>query len=246
MKNNILQRLTAFTLTLGLSLTALHPVYANTTKIEKNLQANYPDVKVESITQSPLKGIYEVYMGGRMIYTNEDAQYVLVGDLLDLKNKKNLTHEHEQKFQGINIADLPLEQAIKHVRGNGQRKLYLFSDPLCSYCQQLEQQMTSVQDVTVYLFLLPLRNIHPQSEEIATRIWCSPQQFEAWEDFVLHRQVPKASNQCKNPIEANITLAERLEIDGTPAYFLENGERLFGLRTADQMNEALNQAMAQK
>ena len=90
MKNNILQRLTAFTLTLGLSLTALHPVYANTTKIEKNLQANYPDVKVESITQSPLKGIYEVYMGGRMIYTNEDAQYVLVGDLLDLKNKKNL------------------------------------------------------------------------------------------------------------------------------------------------------------
>ena len=92
MKNNILQRLTAFTLTLGLSLTALHPVYANTTKIEKNLQANYPDVKVESITQSPLKGIYEVNMGGRMIYTNEDAQYVLVGDLLDLKNKKNLTH----------------------------------------------------------------------------------------------------------------------------------------------------------
>ena len=109
-----------------------------------------------------------------------------------LKNKKNLTHEHEQKFQGINIADLPLEQAIKHVRGNGQRKLYLFSDPLCSYCQQLEQQMTSVQDVTVYLFLLPLRNIHPQSEEIATRNWSSPHQFETWENYDLHRQLPKA------------------------------------------------------
>lgn len=246
MNNNILQKLSQFSLALGLSLVALNSSFANTAKIEKNLRANYPDVKVESITQSPFKGIYEVYMGGRMIYTNEDAQYVLVGDLLDLKNKTNITQEHEKKFHRINIADLPLDQAIKHVRGNGQRTLYLFSDPLCSYCQQLEQQMTSVEDVTVYLFLLPLRNIHPQSEEVASRIWCSAEQFEAWEDLVLHRQAPKASNSCNNPINANIALAERLGIEGTPAYFLKNGEALFGLRTADQMNDLLNRANAEK
>lgn len=246
MNNKILKKLSQLSLALGLCFITAQMTFANEAQLEKKLQNYYPDIKIESITPSPLKGIYEVYMGGRLLYTDENGQYVIFGDMLDLTNKINLSAQHRQSLQRLDVNKLPLDQAIKHVRGNGKRTLYLFSDPLCSYCQQLEQQMTSVEDVTVYLFLLPLRNVHPQSEEVATRIWCSAEQFEAWEDFVLHRQIPKAANTCKNPIEANIKLAKHLDIEGTPAYFLSNGEALFGLRTADQMNALLDQATTYK
>ncbi|WP_220385580.1 DsbC family protein, partial [Klebsiella pneumoniae] len=82
-------------------------------------------------------------------YTNQDAKYFFVGNLVDIKQQKNMTEERIAELGKIDVKSLPLNQAIKYVKGKGERTLYIFSDPDCPYCQRLEQNMVGVDNVTV-------------------------------------------------------------------------------------------------
>lgn len=222
-------------------------VHADSKTLEQNFKKNYPEIPVKSVTASPLPGIYEVYAAGKIIYTDETAKYLFFGNLLDVQNKKNLTEDRLAQLSKIDVKQLPLDQAIKYVKGKGERTLYVFSDPDCPYCQKLEQHMTSIDNVTVYLFLLPLKKLHPQAEAVASKIWCSKNPYEAWEDYMLHRKAPGNTAQCKTPIQKNLALAQTLQIDGTPTLFLQNGMRLSGSpQNAEQLEQLLQQASTQK
>lgn len=232
---------------LTLSLIGLQTVHADSKTLEQNFKKNYPEIAVKSVSPSPLPGIYEVYAAGKMIYTDETAKYLFFGNLLDVQNKKNLTEDRLAELSRIDIKQLPLDQAIKYVKGKGERTLYVFSDPDCPYCQKLEQHMTSVDNVTVYLFLFPLKKLHPQAEAVANKIWCSKNQYEAWEDYMLHRKAPKSAIQCETPIQKNLALGQKLQIDGTPTLFLQNGMRLSGSpQNAEQIEQLLKEASTKK
>ena len=179
-----------------LSFLSLQSLHADSKTLEQNFKRNYPDLPIKSVSPSPLTGIYEVYVAGKIIYTDETAKYLFFGNLLDVKNKTNLTEERLIELGKIDVKQLPLNQAIKYVKGNGERKLYVFTDPDCPYCQKLEQYMTSIDNVTVYIFLFPLKKLHPQAEIAANKIWCAKNQYEAWEDYMLHRKLSKNSGQC--------------------------------------------------
>lgn len=216
--------------------------HASEATLEKNLKHNYPDLPFQVINETPVKKIYSVKIGDSLVYTDEQARYFFVGNLVDFKTKENLTTKQEQKINKIDVSTLPLEQAIKHVKGNGERVLYVFSDPDCPYCKQLEQAMTSIDNVTIYLFLYPIVNIHPHADVIAQQIWCSSNPYEAWEDYMLHSKAPAASSQCKHPISANMQLGKTLKVAGTPTFFLQDGQRIVGGRDSSEI-EALLQSV---
>jgi thiol:disulfide interchange protein DsbC len=116
----------------------------------------------------------------------------------------------------IKFSDLPLSNAIKTVRGTGQRKLAVFSDPQCPYCQQLEVSLAKLKDVTIYTFLYPLQSLHPEAPLISERIWCSSNRVAAWQAFMLKGQRPTRVKDCETPLLANIQLAGKYGIQGTP------------------------------
>ena len=92
--------LNAFTLSLfGITL-----AHANIATVQENLKKNFPDIPVQSVQTTPLKDIYEVYMGRQIVYTNDDANYFFVGNLIDNKNHKNLTEESLQKLEKIDVS----------------------------------------------------------------------------------------------------------------------------------------------
>lgn len=228
--------------TLVLSLAGMGLAHADVNTVQQNLKKNYPDIAVSSVTPTPVKGIYEVLTQGQIVYTSDDAQYFLVGNLVDPKNQRNLTAERMQQANKINVADLPLNQAIKHVKGNGKRVLYVFSDPDCPYCKRLEKELSQIDNVTIYTFLYPLKSLHPNAEKIAAQIWCSKNPYQAWQDYLIRDQAPTASAQCATPIHKNLALGEKLNISGTPTMFLKNGERLAGAMDAASLNTVLDQA----
>lgn len=232
---------------LTISLMSLQLVHADSKTLEQNFKKNYPDLAIKSITPSPFSGIYEVYVTGKIVYTDESAKYLFLGNLLDVKNQRNLTEERLTEINKIDVKQLPLNQAIKYVKGKGERKLYVFTDPDCPYCQKLEQYMTSIDNVTVYLFLFPLTKLHPQAETVANQIWCAKNQYEAWEDYMLHRKLTQNSGQCNTPIQKNLTLGQSLQIDGTPTLFLQNGIRISGIpQNAEQIEKLLQEASSVK
>ena len=131
-------------------------------QIRKAISESAPEVKIVSITKSPYAGLYQVVTNGyNIFYTDENGEIGFFGNVVDLKNKQNLTQQEKDKITRVDFSKLPLDKAIVRVKGNGSRKLALFSDPECPYCQGLEKQLEGVNNVTIYTFLLPLSDLHP-------------------------------------------------------------------------------------
>ena len=97
--------------------------------------------KVESVTKSGYLGLYEVYMEGNIFYTDEKmTAFIAGGQLIDAKTMKNATEERMRKLTAIKFSELPLDRAIKQVRGNGKRVLATFEDPNCGYSPKIRSK----------------------------------------------------------------------------------------------------------
>ncbi len=216
-------------------------------EIKNNLETRYPGLQVDSVASSPIKGLYEVVVQGtHVIYTDANANYLIDGMLIDTVSKRNLTQEKVEKLTKVDFNSLPFKQAIKIVRGNGKRSLAVFSDPDCPFCKRLEPELAKLDNVTIYLFPYPIAQLHPDSARKARLVWCSPDPAKAWDDLMLRGKLPQGKDDCPNPIQANIALAQKLNIQGTPHIILSNGKRVPGLVPYDRLEQLLNQAAAGK
>src|SRR5215510_3374323 len=136
-------------------------------KIRQTLETRFPDIKVVDVRQSAMPGLYEVFSGDSLAYTDATGEYLILGQLMETSSKRNLTTLRLDERMSIDVAKLPLEKAIKTVKGSGKRRLAVFSDPDCPFCQQLEKELASVTDVTIYTFLYPLAEVHPDAPKKA-------------------------------------------------------------------------------
>ena len=211
--------------------------------IRKVVQARFPDLAVESIAKTPFDGLYEVVLGGRILYTDEKVSYIFIGSLLDTRGtgERDLTRERGAQLAAQTLRKAT-DQAIKRVRGNGKRVIYTFEDPNCGYCKQLQKELTKVNDVTVYTFLMPI--LSQDSVEKSRAIWCAKDRGKAWDDVMLRGATPPGEAKCETPLEKNLALAQRFRINGTPAIFLADGRMLGGYVPADELEQAMNSAIS--
>jgi len=214
---------------------------ADEASIRKAVQAVYPKIKVESVSKTPFTGLYEVFIDGQILYTNDNFTWFIAdGRLVDAKNRKELTSARLDELTKISFDALPLEQAIKVVRGNGSRKLAVFSDPDCPFCKKLEQkELQPFTDITIYTFLLPLEGLHPDAANKSKTIWCAPDRIKAWNDWILNGQLAKSVASCDTPLEKNAELAKKLGITSTPTLFFADGKRMLGAYPSKDIEKAL-------
>lgn len=222
------------------STTPMNPEIAAT--IKKTLDSRFPGTTVTGVEPSPLPGLYEVYVGGKIYYSDASADHVVVGgSIIDTRTKTDLTDARLQELGTIDFKSLPFDKAIKIVHGNGSRQLAAFEDPDCPFCQKLEQELATIKDTTVYVFLFPIDTLHPQASKHAHEIWCAPDRAAAWTSWLTQRKAPPAaSGSCqKDPTGELAKLGDKLFIDGTPTMFLANGHRVGGAIPTDQLEKLL-------
>lgn len=213
---------------------------AGVAEVEKRLKERYPSTQINEVRESVIAGLYEVVMGRNIAYTDETGRYVLFGHIFDMQAQKDLTAERLEEINKIDVASLPLEDAIKIVKGDGSRKLYVFSDPDCPFCQRLEREtLPKIDNVTIYTFLFPLEGLHPDAKRKAEAIWCAKDRAKAWEAFMREGKMPEEA-KCDNPIERNIQLGERLGFNGTPTILLEDGKVISGFLPAEQLERRMS------
>lgn len=212
---------------------------ANETVIRKALTQQFPGAQISSVTKTPYSGLFEVYLDGQLIYVDAKAQYVFTGDVIDLKNRSNLTQARLNKLQAVKWDSLPFGDALKTVKGKGERKLAVFSDPDCPYCRKLEEELAKVDNITVYTFLYPIEGLHPKAVQTSKQIWCAPDRNKAWEEYTTKNVVPKNDGKCANPVDATIALGSKLKVSGTPTIFFANGQRVPGMVPAAQLERLL-------
>lgn len=228
-------------ITAGLLMMSSFAVVADEASVRRAVQAAYPKIKVESITKTPFAGLYEVFVDGQILYTNDNfSWFIAEGRLVDAKSKKELTSARLEELTKVDFDALPLDQAIKVVRGNGSRKVAVFSDPDCPFCKKLEQkELLPLTDVTIYTFLFPLESLHPDSANKAKAIWCAADRVKAWNDWIINGQVARGGASCDTPLDKNAALGRKLGITSTPTLIFEDGKRMLGAYPSVEIEKAL-------
>jgi thiol:disulfide interchange protein DsbC len=218
--------------------------WADEASLKKTIESTYPKVKIQSITKTPFSGLYEVFLDGQIIYTDEKLTFLIVeGRLVDPKSRRDLTAERMDELTRVDFSSLPLDKAIKVVKGNGSRKLVVFSDPDCPYCKKLEQKdLLGMTDVTIYTFLYPLEELHPDATNKSRAIWCASDKAKAWQDWMLNSQLAKARDNCEAPIDDVASLGRKLNITSTPTLIFANGKRVLGAYPAKEIEKLLDAA----
>ncbi|AMP02195.1 disulfide bond isomerase family protein [Collimonas arenae] len=193
-------------------------------------------IKVDSITKTPYAGLYEVRTNGDIFYTDENADYIVVGKVIDTHTYKDLTKERVDQLAAINFADLPLDAAVKTVKGNGKRVMAIFEDPNCPYCKKLHQTLQEIDNVTIYTFLL---NILSDDSVVKSRdIWCSGDRSKAWNDWMANGKAAAAAT-CPTPNDKVLALGKKLRIVGTPTVYFSDGSRTGSALDAKALEQKL-------
>ena len=208
--------------------------------LKETFKTNYEQLigPVSQVNKSPIPGLYEVVTGDHIFYTDAKGHYLIDGSLFDLKARRNLTEARSRQLFAVDFSKLPLELAVKKVKGNGSRKMAYFTDPNCGYCKKLEQELKNVDNVTLYLFLYP---IFEGSAEKVQAIWCSEDKVKAWDELMLNGVQP-APGKCDAPIAQIRQLGAKFKVNGTPALIFADGVINPGYLPAAQLEQALNNA----
>jgi thiol:disulfide interchange protein DsbC len=229
-------------LSLALAIAFGHSALAGEDDVKKAIEAKLGG-EVNSVTKTDYLGLYEIYADGQIFYTDEKISVILAGTLIDGKTMKNVTAERLQKLSTINFSELPFEFAIKQVRGNGKRVFATFEDPNCGYCKQLATELTKLDNVTIYTFLMPI--LSPDSEEKSKRIWCSTDRAKTWNDWMINGKAPGGKSDCDTTaVRKARELGQKMKIHGTPALFFTDGTRLPGAAPLAEIERRIEQAGA--
>jgi thiol:disulfide interchange protein DsbC len=228
----------AFSVGLGLAGTA----QAQTTDypdVRQKLEATFTDITIDEIRPTPFPGLLEVRIGNELVYVNPEVDFLMQGSLVDINERIDLTSQRKEELNKVDFSQLPLDKAIKTVKGDGSRQLVVFEDPNCIYCKKLHTELKDMDNVTIYSMMYPI--LSPDSAAKAESIWCAEEPGKALSDWMLNGTAPQARS-CEHPIKDILTAGMSMDIRGTPALIFEDGSRVSGFLPKDQLDAKLTQS----
>jgi thiol:disulfide interchange protein DsbC len=210
--------------------------------IRKNLAERIPQLqKIDEVSKSAMPGPFEIRVNGTEIYyTDGEGNFLLQGNLIDTRQRRNLTEERVDKLTAISFDALPLKDAFTIVRGTGKRKLAVFEDPNCGYCKRFERDLQKVDNVTIHMFLYPI--LSADSTEKSKNIWCTKDRVKAWQDWMVRDKAAATASCDISAIERNVEIGRKHKITGTPTLIFADGTRVPGAITAAQVEKYLTDA----
>ena len=228
---------------LGLSLSTA--AFAQESAIRKTLAERIPQLgKIDEVQGTPMSGLYEVRVGTDVFYTDAKGNFLIQGELIDTKARRNLTEDRIAKLTAVDFSALPLKDAFVTVRGDGKRQLVVFADPNCGYCKRFERDLQKIDNVTVHTFLYAI--LSPDSVEKTRNIWCAKDRTAVWDDWMLRDKTPanaaNATNCDTGALQRNLAFAHKYKITGTPTIVFTDNTRVPGAISAKDVEKRLSSA----
>lgn len=210
-------------------LVVSNSVLAETDSIKELKQAlakTLPDVKPSKISKSPVDGMYEVVVGTQVVYMSVDARYMIDGDLIDIKTKKNISEDAKSAIRLSTIGKLSPDQMLVYTPKKVKDTITVVTDIDCPYCRRLHSEVPAYleNNVEVRYIFMPLKGAADMKKTVS--VWCSDNQQLALDMAKAGSDVDEKT--CDNPIREHLALARELGVRGTPAIILENGQLLPG------------------
>lgn len=227
------------------SLTSVAGAADDSARVKAALAKAFPQVKIESVRPSPVKGFYEASTGGNIVYVSSDGRYVFTGDLLDTKTRTNLSEAHRGRLALNKVNAVPDDQMLVIGPATAKRTVTVFTDIDCPYCRKLHQEVPALNSggVRVRYLFFPRAGEGSESFNKSVSVWCAKDRIEAMNNAKAGREVE--AKTCNNPVGAHLQLAHALRLQGTPAIVLDTGDIIPGYVSAKEILGMLEKTPAQ-
>ncbi len=204
-----------------------------------------PNVKVEMIEKSPIDGYYQVIIGSQLVYVSADGRYVLQGTLYDADAKVDVTAERMSRVHVAKLDSYPQAQRIVFApTGKPKYKVTVFTDIDCGYCRKMHSHIAEYNERGIqvdYLFF-PRSGPNTPSFDKAVSVWCAKDRKQAFTSAKAGQD--PAPLKCDNPIADEYQLGITVGVDGTPAVYAQDGSKIGGYLTPDQLQAQLERIAA--
>jgi len=210
-------------------------------KVFEAFRARLPGVPIDSLSEGPYPGLYEVVSDSQIIYVDEGVSLLFQGDMIDLDSGTNLT---ESRLTGLHmglINDLGEDNMLVYKSEiPSDRTITVFTDINCGYCRKLHGEIDTLLKggVNVRYLMFPRAGLESESRDALESVWCADDPQTAMTSAKAGQ--PIAPMQCNTPIEQHYALAEQVGLRGTPLIYLDNGTAIPGYREAKIIVEMIN------
>ena len=196
---------------------------------------------VVAVVPGPFPGVWEVDVvrNGKTypLYLDYSLKYFFSGQFIRLSDMANLTGQRYQDLNRVDVASIPVRDAIRVGNKAAKKTVIVLSDPTCPYCVKLhgEIKKAAAKDPDVAFLVMP----YPRNpKDIATyrkcqAVICSKSETPL-DDAYAGKALPEPD--CKTgAVDDTIRLTERLMIEGTPTMILPDGRMISGYMEADAL-----------
>ena len=204
------------------------------------LQTALSGAKPDSIAPTAIPGLYEVVLGGQVLYLSEDGRFAVQGDIVDLGSRANLTDERRGELRGKAIEAVGENNMVVFApEGPVKHTVTVFTDIDCGYCRKMHSQIADYNKAGIKIRYLwfPREGVGSEAFDKAVAVSCADNRQEAMTRAKRGEKVE--SKPCDNPVQAQYELGQKLGVRGTPSMILESGEMLPGYVPPTQLAQML-------
>ena len=212
-------------------------VYAETNDIKDFAERFVKKIDAKFISYHDMGELFEVVFEAKgkkgILYLTKDRQYIIIGAVVT-KEGKNLTKERLQSLNKVRFSDIPLDSAIAIHKGNGKKKLVMFTDIDCPHCRKAFEWLETKTDYSLYVFLSPIERLHPKARGKSIQVLCSDNPAVALAD--AKKGIPLKITSCEageRALAKHVLVSQIIGVKGTPLFVFEDGRILEGFNEAE-------------
>jgi thiol:disulfide interchange protein DsbC len=204
-------------------------------QVKAGLVSAFPELSAATIKPGPVSGMYEIEFDAKVFYTTSDGKYLFMGDLVDMATHTNLTEARRASIRTRLLDEVGEQNMIVMGPANPKRTLTVFFDVDCGYCSKfhLEVPTLNKHGVKVRYLFFPRTGLHSESYKRAVAVWCAADRVKAVGIASAGGKLDMKT--CKNPVEEDYLLGQRLDVNGTPTIFLDDGKTIPGYVPAPRL-----------
>ena len=183
---------------------------ADEVAIRQSIAKSMPSIKVDSVTPSVVKGLYELTIGANLYYVSEDGKYLLQGHLVDIAAKKDLTEEKLNEARKSAILKMGVANMIVFKPKIAKYTVTIFTDIDCGYCRKLHSELDQylAQGITIQYMFFPRAGKDSDSYNKAVSVWCANDRNAALTAAKKDQNIP--SKTCDNPVDKHMQLSQKM------------------------------------
>lgn len=198
----------------------------------------------EDVAVSPIPGMYEVTVGGLIVYVTGDGKYLFSGNVYDLDTQKNLTAERRSAARAKALAAAPESDMIIFSPPKPKMTVTVFTDVDCGFCRRFHAQIAEINKagVRVRYMLYPRTGPGTESWRKAESVWCAKDRKEALTRAKRGEDLKtKSCPEGMKSLKVQYAMGDDLGVEGTPAVFTQTGDYIGGFMTPEELVQTVQE-----